>query len=168
MGDLGSIPGLRRSPGEGKGYPLQYSAWRIPWTVQSMGSQRVGHDWATFTLHCFNQEHTYDTLIVTEARSPTIRCWIESQISLPFCFLFWFCFGYGGLFLFLCPLKIVHSECRAKFWSLRLLNISFCNSSVTNSIQLGSLVLVYSQLYRYVYFFNSVTHLHGCKVKQLI
>ena len=23
--DLGSIPGLRRSPGEGKGYPLQYS-----------------------------------------------------------------------------------------------------------------------------------------------
>ena len=24
-GDLGTIPGLRRSPGEGKGYPLQYS-----------------------------------------------------------------------------------------------------------------------------------------------
>ena len=23
--DLGSIPGLERSPGEGKGYPLQYS-----------------------------------------------------------------------------------------------------------------------------------------------
>ena len=25
VGDLGSIPGLRRSPGERKGYPLQYS-----------------------------------------------------------------------------------------------------------------------------------------------
>ena len=24
-GDLGSIPGLGRSPGEGKGYPFQYS-----------------------------------------------------------------------------------------------------------------------------------------------
>ena len=24
-GDLGSIPGLGRSPGEGKGYPIQYS-----------------------------------------------------------------------------------------------------------------------------------------------
>ena len=24
MGDWGSIPGLGRSPGEGKGYPLQY------------------------------------------------------------------------------------------------------------------------------------------------
>ena len=25
VGDLGSIPGLGRSPGEGKGYPLQHS-----------------------------------------------------------------------------------------------------------------------------------------------
>ena len=25
VGGLGSVPGLRRSPGEGKGYPLQYS-----------------------------------------------------------------------------------------------------------------------------------------------
>jgi len=25
VGDLGSIPGSGRSPGEGKGYPLQYS-----------------------------------------------------------------------------------------------------------------------------------------------
>ena len=25
LGDLGSIPGLERSPGEAKGYPLQYS-----------------------------------------------------------------------------------------------------------------------------------------------
>ena len=25
-------------------------AWRIPWTLSSMGSQRVGHDWVTFTL----------------------------------------------------------------------------------------------------------------------
>ena len=85
------ILGLGRSPGEGKGYPLQYSwasfvaqleknlpamqetwvwslgweaplekgivthssilAWRIPWTVESMGSQRVRHHWVTFTFH---------------------------------------------------------------------------------------------------------------------
>ena len=78
------IPGSGRCPGEGIGYPLQYSwislvaqlvknlpamqetwvrslgwedplekgtaihsnilAWRIPWTVQNMGLQRVGHD----------------------------------------------------------------------------------------------------------------------------
>ena len=29
-GDLGSIPGLGRSPGEGNGYPLQYSCLRNP------------------------------------------------------------------------------------------------------------------------------------------
>ena len=83
-GDPGSVPELGRSPGEGIGYPLQYSwaslviqlvknlpamretwvqslgwedpleegkathssvlAWRIQWTVQSLGSRRVGHD----------------------------------------------------------------------------------------------------------------------------
>ena len=32
-GDLGSIPGLGRSPGEGKGYHSSILAWRIPWTV---------------------------------------------------------------------------------------------------------------------------------------
>ena len=25
-------------------------AWRIPWTIWTMGRQRVGHDWATFTF----------------------------------------------------------------------------------------------------------------------
>ena len=48
-GDLGLIPRLGRSPGEGKGYPLQYSGLENS-TIQSMGSQRVGHDWATFTF----------------------------------------------------------------------------------------------------------------------
>ena len=39
VGDLGSIPGLRGSPGEGKDYAFQYSGLE-----NSMGSQRVGHD----------------------------------------------------------------------------------------------------------------------------
>jgi len=43
-GDLGSIPGLGRSPGQGKGYPLQYSGLEHSMDLQSMGSQRVGHD----------------------------------------------------------------------------------------------------------------------------
>ena len=32
VGDLGSVPGLGRSPGEGSGYPLQYFCWRISCT----------------------------------------------------------------------------------------------------------------------------------------
>ena len=31
-GDLGSIPGSGRSPGEGNGNPLHILAWKIPWT----------------------------------------------------------------------------------------------------------------------------------------
>ena len=42
--DAGSIPGLGRSPGRGRGNPLSILAWRIPWTeepgeLQSIGSQ---------------------------------------------------------------------------------------------------------------------------------
>ena len=48
-GDLGSIPGLGRSPGEGNGNLLQYSCLensmdRGAWWVQSMGPQRVRHN----------------------------------------------------------------------------------------------------------------------------
>ena len=50
-GDLGSVPGLGRSPGEGNGSPLQCSCLEkeSPWAeepggLQSMGSQRVGHN----------------------------------------------------------------------------------------------------------------------------
>ena len=46
--DVGSIPGLGRSPGGGHGNPLQCSCLRIPWTepggLQSMGLQRVRHN----------------------------------------------------------------------------------------------------------------------------
>ena len=45
VGDLGSIPGLERSPGEGKGYSRQYSGLE-----NSMGSQTVRHDLASLTF----------------------------------------------------------------------------------------------------------------------
>ena len=49
VGELDSIPGLGRSPGEGKGYPLQYSCLgsaliEEPSRLQSMGLRRVGHN----------------------------------------------------------------------------------------------------------------------------
>ena len=48
-GDPGSIPGSERSPGEAMATHSSTLAWKIPWTkepgrLQSMGSQRVGHD----------------------------------------------------------------------------------------------------------------------------
>ena len=42
-GDLGSIPGLGTSPGEGKGYPLQYSGLEnsIDCTVHGVAKSRT-------------------------------------------------------------------------------------------------------------------------------
>ena len=35
---------------KGKATHSSILAWRIPWTIQSVGLQRVGHDWVTFTM----------------------------------------------------------------------------------------------------------------------
>ena len=48
-GDLGSIPGSGRSPGEEMATHSSTLAWKIPWMkepgrLQSMGLQRAGHD----------------------------------------------------------------------------------------------------------------------------
>ena len=50
LGQLGSIPGLGRSPGGGEGNPLQYSCWENPNGQRSLvgyspWSHRVRHDW---------------------------------------------------------------------------------------------------------------------------
>ena len=51
-GDTSSIPGSGRSPGGGNGNPLQYLAWRTPWTekrgrLQFTGPHGVGHKLAS-------------------------------------------------------------------------------------------------------------------------
>ena len=65
-GELGLIPGLKRSPGKGNDTHPRVLAWRVPQTedsggLQVMGSQRVGHNWATntFTLSCKIVSCTY-------------------------------------------------------------------------------------------------------------
>ena len=49
VADQGSIPGLGKSPGEGNGYPLQYSGLensmdREAWWATGPWGQRAGHD----------------------------------------------------------------------------------------------------------------------------
>ena len=41
VGDLGLIPGLGRSPGEGKGYPLQYSCLENPMDCSPWGRKEL-------------------------------------------------------------------------------------------------------------------------------
>ena len=58
-GDLGSIPGLGDPLEKGMATHSSILAWRIPWTegprrLESMGLQRVGHIYVTFTFfYCF-------------------------------------------------------------------------------------------------------------------
>ena len=57
-GDLGSIPGSERSPGEGNGNPLQYSCLEKPtdigaWQAIVHGVGRVGHDLETKPLYIY-------------------------------------------------------------------------------------------------------------------
>ena len=56
-GDVGSIPGSGRSPGEGNGNPLQYSCLENPtdrraWEATVYGVPRVRHDLATKPPPC--------------------------------------------------------------------------------------------------------------------
>ena len=52
VGDLGSIPGLGRSPGEGKGYPLQYSSLEnsTDYKVHRLAKSRTRL--SDFHVHC--------------------------------------------------------------------------------------------------------------------
>ena len=54
-GDLGLIPGWEDPLEKGTATHSSILTWKIPWTeepggLSSMGSQRVGHDLATFTF----------------------------------------------------------------------------------------------------------------------
>ena len=43
-GDVGSIPGSGRFPGDGNSNPLSISAWEIPWTEKPGGLQSIGSE----------------------------------------------------------------------------------------------------------------------------
>ena len=78
-GDPRSIPGSGRSPGTGNGNPLQYSCLKIPWTeepggLQSIGSQRVGLNWAT-SLH-------FTSLHFTSSVAPFLNTVSVSEASI--------------------------------------------------------------------------------------
>ena len=54
-GDLGLIPGLGRSPGEGKGYPLQYSGLE-----NSMDCMTTG---LLINVHCLSRLMTHKSWV---------------------------------------------------------------------------------------------------------
>ena len=94
VGDLGSITGLGRSPGEGKGNPSQYSGLENPmdrgarWS-KSMGSQRVRHNWIiNYSTYLYNYKiyfHIYtdsSLLLVTCLYIKHIKIWAMKPILI--------------------------------------------------------------------------------------
>ena len=82
-GDLGLIPGLGRSPEEGKGFS-SILAWRIPWTVESMGSQRIRHDWGThfhFPLSWAFSKVCFVTPDYTTFHLKFIQCYVSNLLQ---------------------------------------------------------------------------------------
>ena len=84
-------PRSGRSPGEGNGNLLQHSCLENPWTEepgrsQSMGSQRVGHDWTTNT---FTFTHLYSVLFSSpvphiSVSFPRYMPYFSNENSIPF------------------------------------------------------------------------------------
>ena len=71
VGDQGSIPGLGRSSGEGNAGHSSTLAWRIPGTeepggLQSVGLQRVRHDWVTNTWMYTSSHRVGGVLLITQ------------------------------------------------------------------------------------------------------
>ena len=58
-GDLGSVPRLGRSPGGGRGNPLQYSCWENPMDRGNCGPQSMGHKDSDMTERLSTHTHTH-------------------------------------------------------------------------------------------------------------
>ena len=105
-GDTGLIPESGRSPGGINGHPLQYSCWKIPRTeepggLQSKGSQRVKHDWAT--------KHAVDLKCCVSFRC--IKNWFSyTYISILFHYRLLQDTGFSSLYytVGLCSLSILY------------------------------------------------------------
>ena len=89
-GDLGSIPGLGRSPGEENGNPLQYSCLANSVDrggVQFVGLQRVRNDWENNTLTWYFPTDAHRNIFNTWREQNKITC---SNISSKFPIWVWF------------------------------------------------------------------------------
>ena len=92
-GDLGLIPGLGRSLGEGHGNPLQYSCLENPWTEESGGLQvhRVAESDMTEWLSTHAQHHSTSPPCVTVPISQ-----YPHQLDCCYCFCnYYYCHASG-------------------------------------------------------------------------
>ena len=63
VGDLGSVPGLERSPGEGKGYPLQYSGLKS--MDYTHGVAKIWTGMSNFHFHFLSDIYEWISAVLT-------------------------------------------------------------------------------------------------------
>ena len=148
VADQGLVPGWGRSPGEDKGYPLQYSGLESP--MDGPWGRRVGHGWAAFTS------------LALSAAPPAL--WAPRQeFELPWCQRAGSGFA-GSLHRF--PLFTVISDCLL----IVLTDLSSLHFTHSSNSRLTFLVLAIKAFF----FFNwSIVHLqcwvtYCCTAKWLI
>ena len=90
-GDPSSIPGLGRSAGEGKSYPLQYSGLENSMDCIVHG---VSKSWTRLSDFRFQSLYWAFLVAQTVKNLPVMReTWVQSwvgKIHYCFCFMFWF------------------------------------------------------------------------------
>ena len=64
---------------KGKATHSSILAWRIPWTLQSMGLQRVRHDWVTFTFGDVPGNEPMSLTNSPVAFLPSTQCALQSK-----------------------------------------------------------------------------------------
>ena len=69
-GDLGSIPGLGRSPGDGKGYPLQYSDLENSMDCTGPSPVLLGHNCLFQNLLLSSSRHTWNFFPLKSPQHP--------------------------------------------------------------------------------------------------
>ena len=85
-GDLGSTPGLGRSPGEGKGYPLQYSGLHSSWDCEELDTtERLSfshlHPHPQLSIYPVQPDHLFLLLIVAFTEACIVA--ITSKVLYP-------------------------------------------------------------------------------------
>ena len=86
--DTGLIPGLEEPVEEGMATHSSILAWRIAWTegpgrLQSIGSQRVGHDWSDLAHKDFT--HTFSVNKIGEKTGMPPVCTWPGKKGRKFC-----------------------------------------------------------------------------------
>ena len=79
VGDLGSTPGLGRSPGEGKGYPLQYSGLENSMDCIVHGVVKSQTRLSDFSLSLSHGERKHYTAGFIVLKSSFVRPWKKQQ-----------------------------------------------------------------------------------------